>query len=142
MIKATYCHFRVENRQYFTYSSRVSEMLLVSLCSAIFPISGVLPALGRLMSRVPVSPSGETCCSWTPRSNCPQSWPLRIQCTPWPAMPPFVRARGWCPLWNLKSFPMATVLLLVEGLGTLFFFSNDALRCFPELGLLFELRRS
>ena len=69
------------------------------------------------MSRAPALPSGATCCSWTRRSVCPQSWRSQIPCTPWLAMPPSLRARAWCPLWSLKSFPMATLPDSAAGLG-------------------------
>ena len=69
------------------------------------------------MSRAPALPSGATCCSWTRRSVCPQSWRSQIPCTPWLTMPPSLRARAWCPLWSLKSFPMATLPDSAAGLG-------------------------
>ena len=84
--------------------AKVQDMLFLYFFPSTARVSAPRP-----MSRAPALPSGATCCSWTRRSICPQSWRSQIPCTPWLAMPPSLRVRGWCPLWSLKSFPMATL---------------------------------
>ena len=56
-------------------------------------------------------------CSSSQRSqlqDCQVSWLSRTQCIPWHAMPPSVRARGWCPSWNPKLGAIRSNLLRVS----------------------------